>query len=143
MSEAPETKPKRNWHFLTVFIADARLGRGMLVGGAIYGILVLTGFPVMPCPWNKLTGLPCPGCGMTRSTFALLRGDFLESLRLNAFTWAILLFWLIVAIGITLPKNLRALLVARLGAWEDRSRWALWFLVILVIYTLTRWVGFW
>lgn len=143
MGEAQETKPKRNWHFLTVFIADVRLGRGMLIGGVIYGTLTLMGLPVLPCPWNQLTGLPCPGCGMTRSTFALLRGDFWESLRLNAFTWIILLFWLLVAIGITLPKTMRLRLVEKLGAWEDRSRWALWFLVILVIYTLTRWMLFW
>lgn len=138
----PEQKKNRNWHFLTVFISDVRLGRGMLLGGAIYGLLKLSGLPLMPCPWQSLTGLPCPGCGMTRSTFALLRGDFIESLKLNAFTWVILLFWLLVAIGITLPASVRKRLVVRLGAWEDRSKWALWFLALLVIYTLTRWVGF-
>jgi hypothetical protein len=27
------------------------------------------------CPFSFFLGLPCPGCGLSRATFALLRGD--------------------------------------------------------------------
>lgn len=27
------------------------------------------------CPFSFFVGLPCPGCGLSRATFALLRGD--------------------------------------------------------------------
>lgn len=33
--------------------------------------LFLTG-----CPINRLTGLPCPGCGMSRALFCLVKLDF-------------------------------------------------------------------
>lgn len=39
-------------------------------------------YPV--CHFHQLTGLHCPGCGMTRSLYALLHGDFLAALRMNA-----------------------------------------------------------
>lgn len=38
-----------------------------------------------PCTFYQLTGFPCPGCGNTRSVLALLKGNFLLSLRYNIF----------------------------------------------------------
>ncbi len=35
------------------------------------------------CMFHHLTGLSCPGCGMTRGTFAALHGRFGEALRYN------------------------------------------------------------
>lgn len=37
-----------------------------------------------PCTFYKLSGLPCPSCGMTTSFALLIRGDVLNSLRANA-----------------------------------------------------------
>lgn len=35
------------------------------------------------CPFKRLTGLPCPGCGMTRAYLALLRGDISGAFQLH------------------------------------------------------------
>ena len=35
------------------------------------------------CPWRRLTGTNCPGCGATRGVMALLRGDVAYSLRMH------------------------------------------------------------
>jgi hypothetical protein len=37
-----------------------------------------------PCPLRSLTGLDCPLCGATRATHALLQGDVVRALDLNA-----------------------------------------------------------
>lgn len=35
----------------------------------------------IPCPFHLITGCDCPGCGMQRSVYSLLRGNFSESLQ--------------------------------------------------------------
>lgn len=35
------------------------------------------------CMFKSLFGIDCPGCGMTRAFFALIRGDFAESIVYN------------------------------------------------------------
>lgn len=37
------------------------------------------------CPFRRLTGLPCPACGLTRSWIALGHGDLLAAFGYNAF----------------------------------------------------------
>ena len=41
-----------------------------------------TVFP--PCPFRTVTGLWCPGCGMTRALHQLLHGDVVGAVHLNA-----------------------------------------------------------
>ena len=41
-----------------------------------------TFYPV--CQFHRLTGLNCPGCGMTRALYALLHGNFSTALHDNA-----------------------------------------------------------
>jgi hypothetical protein len=43
------------------------------------------------CGFHRMTGLWCPGCGLTRATHHLLRGDLAGALSSNAFTPFVLL----------------------------------------------------
>jgi hypothetical protein len=36
---------------------------------------------LIPCPFKKLTGIDCPGCGFQRSVIALINGNFKQSLH--------------------------------------------------------------
>lgn len=45
------------------------------------------------CPSKELVGLPCPGCGLTRSILLILQGKFAESWELQPFGYA----WLTLA----------------------------------------------
>ena len=38
---------------------------------------------IPPCPFHKLTGLYCPGCGSARSLHQLLHGHILTGFKLN------------------------------------------------------------
>lgn len=39
-----------------------------------------------PCPFRRLTGCLCPGCGSLRATHQLLHGNLAEAIKLNAFS---------------------------------------------------------
>ncbi len=39
--------------------------------------------PILPCVFYEVTGLYCPGCGMTRATNAILHFKFLEAIGYN------------------------------------------------------------
>jgi len=49
-----------------------------------------TGGVFLPCPFRTLTGWWCPGCGLTRATHHLLRGDVTQALRYHALVIVIL-----------------------------------------------------
>lgn len=42
------------------------------------------------CLFKRLTGIPCPSCGSTRSVLSLLKGDFIGALISNPFGLIIL-----------------------------------------------------
>lgn len=45
---------------------------------------------LLACPFKKMTGLDCPGCGLQRSIVALLKGDIIASLKFYPPTLAII-----------------------------------------------------
>ncbi len=53
----------------------------MLVGALVFSFVSLPS--VVLCPLRRVTGVPCPFCGMTRSVTAVARGDLGASLALN------------------------------------------------------------
>lgn len=72
----------------------------LALAGAAYALRETAGKGWMPgCVFRKLTGLDCPGCGMTRGTYALLHGRVLEAFAYNP-VGMILLPLAMVAIGI-------------------------------------------
>jgi hypothetical protein len=85
------------------------------------------------CPFRLATGLPCPGCGLTRSWTALAHGEFRTAFRANLF--GPLAFVASVAfLALTITSPLTGLLPARLA--HDRrlrmigklvvSAWVCW-----------------
>lgn len=57
-------------------------------------------FPV--CPFHALTGLNCPGCGLTRGFHALLNGDVTTALHFNLMLPVYCLFFLYLLISLVL-----------------------------------------
>lgn len=58
---------------------------GIAIGAFVVGYFNPATAGFFPqCPFHALTGLNCPGCGMTRGFNALFHGDILSALHFNA-----------------------------------------------------------
>jgi hypothetical protein len=73
------------------------------------------------CFHQVLTGIPCPGCGLTRSLSCGLRGHFLESLQYHPMGLFILCLFVGVALQSLFPRPWRQRLASRM-----ESRPVLW-----------------
>lgn len=57
------------------------------------------------CPIKKLTGLYCPGCGITRMLFAILQLDFYQAFRYNPLLFICLPFFIFFIIESLISKK--------------------------------------
>ena len=53
----------------------------MLTLSGVFAVIVVERLPF--CPMATVLGIPCPGCGLTRATLALLHGDVRGALALH------------------------------------------------------------
>lgn len=62
------------------------------------------------CYFKKMTGLPCPGCGITRSLCAMAKGDFVHSLKFHPLGLlifiAIIVIWLKAIVELMFKRTL-------------------------------------
>ena len=104
---------------MQVSVAAPSQRRVLPVAGAFAGLAGLSAYVYArnpleadvfpPCPFNALTGGWCPGCGATRASYLLMRGDVVEALHYNAL-WVVLapvVVWQLVAVGVELATGRR------------------------------------
>lgn len=60
--------------------------------GTLYVVFAVTG---IGCPIKFVTGISCPGCGMTRSVIALLRFDFKNAFMYHPLFLLVFIFCII------------------------------------------------
>lgn len=79
--------------------AAAIAGAAGLAGAFLLSADKIENGPVI-CPFRLATGLPCPGCGLTRSWVYLTHGQFTDSVMANPFgvVSAALVIALVVAV---------------------------------------------
>lgn len=70
----------------------------------------------IPCMFHKITKLYCPGCGITRMIFSLIRLDFYQAFRYNPLVFILGVLYLIYKIvnirfRILLPKYMPYILL--------------------------------
>lgn len=101
------------------------IGTAQLTAGAVgWGL---------PCFFHQWTGVPCPGCGLTRSVLALLRGHVWESVLLHPFG-PVALLALAVCLGTSLmPDRWREVVFRWVGAVEQKTAPAFWGVVLLML----------
>lgn len=66
----------------------------LMITGIILAVVVLMRFFDITCFILELTGIPCPGCGMTRALLAALRFRFDEAFVWHGMFWSVPLLYL-------------------------------------------------
>lgn len=89
------------------------LGYGILVLGVglLYGIFVSWSGIAIPCPFRRVTGLKCPGCGVTQMCVALLHLDLRTAFYSNQ-----MLFVLFPVLGLVFLKYIAD--YVKTGQWR-------------------------
>lgn len=64
----------------------------IFAAGLAYFIWVSATNIYIPCIFNKITGLKCPGCGITHMIIALCHFDFVQAFWSNPFLFIVLPF---------------------------------------------------
>lgn len=70
-----------------------------VIMGIIAYFVVLRTFFHGGCPWVLITGMPCPGCGLTRAGICLLHFDFVGAWKIHPFIYAVIFFVLLFGIN--------------------------------------------
>jgi preprotein translocase subunit SecG len=106
--QGPDVLPKKRYltpHLIVLSICSVILIGALLLSPAESGEGHLTiGSITLPdtCTFKNLTGLPCPGCGLTRSLVAAAHGDLRDSFhhhRLGLLTLLYVLLQFVFRIG--------------------------------------------
>ncbi len=94
----------------------------------------------IPCLFNEITDLYCPGCGTTRAITAFCRGDYVKAFRYNP----ILLVWFpyLLCFGIILIREYIYDESATVKTIKRRNGISILVLVIICFYWLIRNMSF-
>lgn len=96
--------------------------------GALYYLVLRDMLPQMPCLFDRLLGIYCPGCGGTRALKALLHGRLLQSLWYHP----LIPYTAAVAGGFMVTQGLDRLGLTDQKGWKYHS-WYLYGALILVV----------
>jgi len=122
-------------------ISDRRAAAVIAGAGVLHIGMSLAGFSLWSCPFRGATGVPCPGCGLTRATLELLRGDLSGSLHTHAFAPVFLGALAFILVTLFLPERTRKSLLSTLRDCEERTGLTAWVLSGLMLYWALRIMG--
>lgn len=90
------------------------------------------------CPIQEITGIPCPGCGMSTAFYYFVQGRFQEAYFFNPAFYVLLVFAFISGVGWL--KN-RQFLQSTLWRWLFWLVMLIWFCIWLLrmIYIYPNW----
>lgn len=99
---------------------------------ALYQCVLWRFLPRIPCFFDAVLKIYCPGCGGTRSLIALLHGHFLKALWYHPF----IPYFAVVCGGFLLTQGLERLRVGKIRGWRFHC-WYLWAGLAVIVLNWT------
>jgi hypothetical protein len=100
----------------------------------------LLGISLWFCPFRAITGLPCPGCGLTRAVSSMVAGRWEDALQFHPFVPFFGLAWILLFLSVVLPVFAREKLIGWVQRFECKTGLTALLLIAFTAYGLTRMV---
>lgn len=123
----------------------SRLAAGGVAGAMAAGSVFVAAFdpaklnlfPV--CPLLALTGLACPGCGLTRAFHSLFTGHIIPALDFNILlpVWVLIFGWVFVSMVLLAVRG------KGLPMWPTWPKFLWAFMVVLLAFGVLRNIPIW
>lgn len=139
---AEGSAPSRLRHFLSKpvlgpVLRDRKTSLGMAILAVLQVAAALNGWRTIECPMLQSTGLPCPGCGLSRACGAFIRGDWHAWTTWHVFAPLFLLAAAMMLAALLLPNDAREWLARLTDGFERRLAIVPVTLITMVVY----WAG--
>ena len=127
-----------NFVVFATLIEDRKMAAGVCGAAVLHLGCTAIGLPGWPCPLLSALGVPCPGCGLSRGTLALLRGEVGRAMTLHAFAPVLLGAVTLLFAAAVLKPDARQRLSETVHEIEIRTRITVWMLLALLAYWTLR-----
>ncbi len=88
------------------------------------------------CIFKNITGYPCPGCGITRGSILLFKGEILESILLNPAAIVVNIMALVAIVLIIRDSVKGTTLFQKLSTQKMNP----YLLILLVVLVILNWI---
>lgn len=96
--------------------------------------LAAAGWRGWQCPLRFISGVPCPGCGLSRAVALFIQGKWQAAIEVHAFAPLLAVAVGFLAIAAGMPRNLQHKAARRVAAWEKRSGIVAFVVLAMFIY---------
>jgi hypothetical protein len=110
----------------------------MLLTGIVFIGANMLGLRVWICVFRETTGLPCPGCGMTRAMSSLAKGNLASAMHYHLLSPIIFVGLLVMTIVTLLPQSKRQLILPLIEKAEHRSGFTALSILAMLAYGIWR-----
>ena len=122
-------------------IAAVLSERPVCIGLIATGIVLVAGnalgWHLWVCVFHEVTGLPCPGCGLTRGMTAFARGDVRQALHWHPFTPVFALGLVLMVVTTLLREPLRSKVLETIARLEART--GITFVLLIALFAFGLW----
>jgi len=123
---------------LSTILRDRKLSIAICAVAFLQLLLVFARLPGWPCPFFHASGLPCPGCGMTRASLFLAHGQLKQAIIAHAFAPFFLIALSIITFCAASPRTYVTSIANKAEALERYTGITGLLLIGLIVYWLAR-----